>query len=312
MISIFACPRPFTDPLIASIQRKALLSWKQLSSDIEVILMGRDEGVEQTALFFGFRHVRDIEYSPYGTPIVSSIFDTAQKVAKYDILAYVNADIILSPNLLNAVDIALRKWKRFTLFSSPKISNYDAIDLSSDVPIYLQASGHISRDATPHGTDVFVFTKGVYKNIPPFRLGRRLWDTWLMGDAVFRGIPAIDGTEYAPTYHPYDIRSTHIHDFMPISEREQIEREIKGDHYLIEVMLNHSFMHEWYNTPRTRLPYFIDIHGNIQRNKNKISTFRLRWIYFIYKTHPLRRRLGLYRWWKYTDQKHKTGWKLKL
>lgn len=304
MISIFTCPRPFTDESIASIQRKALLSWKQLSSDIEVILMGKDEGVEQTALLFGFRHVQHIEYSHYGTPILSSIFHTAQKVAKYDILAYINADIILSPNLLNAVDQALKKWKRFALFSSPKISNYDAIDLSSNIPIYLQASNHIMRDATPSGTDVFVFTRGVYKNIPPFRLGKRWWDTWLMGDVVFRGIPAVDATEYASAYHPYDIRSTHIHDFMQKSEKEQIEIELMGDNYLKEVKLNMSLMREWYIIHRVNLPYVITKCGLIMKNKNSTSTIRLRWLYLMNKTYHLRRKLGLYRWWKPTTQRH--------
>ena len=48
LITLFSAPKPFTDPHIAMIQRNAVRSWTLLP-DVEVILLGAEEGLAEAA-----------------------------------------------------------------------------------------------------------------------------------------------------------------------------------------------------------------------------------------------------------------------
>ena len=85
MMTIFSIPKPFKGH-INTIQRNAIQSWLQLYPKCEVILFGDDEGVAETAVEFGILHIPEIEKTELGTPLLSSAFDSAQKIAKNQIL----------------------------------------------------------------------------------------------------------------------------------------------------------------------------------------------------------------------------------
>ena len=93
MISIFAVPKPFQGHT-GIIQTNAILSWKKMDN-CEIILMGNDKGVRRFCIEHNFKHIPEIETNKYGTPLISSIFKTAEYKAKHNTLAYVNSDIIL-------------------------------------------------------------------------------------------------------------------------------------------------------------------------------------------------------------------------
>ena len=57
--------------------------------------MGNDSGVREFCSNNQIKHIPDIKSNKYGTPLISSIFKTAMKEAEYNIMAYVNSDIIL-------------------------------------------------------------------------------------------------------------------------------------------------------------------------------------------------------------------------
>ena len=51
--------------------------------------------------------------------------------------------------------------------------------------------------------DYFVFKKGLFKqDLPPFLIGRTLWDPYLVYYAKEKGCELIDITHDAPVYHP--------------------------------------------------------------------------------------------------------------
>ena len=47
LITAFTAPKPFTNPHIATIQRNAIQSWIHLGSEVEVLLMGDEEGMAE-------------------------------------------------------------------------------------------------------------------------------------------------------------------------------------------------------------------------------------------------------------------------
>lgn len=301
MITLFACPKPFKDPLITSIQRKAIISWLQIDPSIEILLMGEEEGISEVCREFGLRHIPDISYSPFRTPLLSSLICQAEAVAKHKILAYVNADIIISKNLLPAVQTVARRWKKFLIVSSPYIVEYDKITEPNDIA--KNALFFIVQEPTLCGADLFIFSKGIYPKIPSFRIGRRLWDVWLMGYATFRGIPAIDATRFLLTFHPNDISSSHVHDKLDHDSMLKLwQSELFPHHYLDEIKINQSIMKDWYSISRVLLPYYIDENGVIHSRFNSYwdhPVVQLWKTYVLERTFRIRRKLGLYRWWRH-------------
>ena len=78
LITLFSAPKPFTDPHIATIQRNAIKSWTLLP-DVDVILLGDEEGLAEAADELGVKHIPDVARSESGTPLISSMFHLARE-----------------------------------------------------------------------------------------------------------------------------------------------------------------------------------------------------------------------------------------
>ena len=46
-LTLFTSPKPFTNPHIAVIQRNAIRSWLNLGAEVEVLLLGEEEGLAE-------------------------------------------------------------------------------------------------------------------------------------------------------------------------------------------------------------------------------------------------------------------------
>ena len=60
LVTLFTLPKPFEDPHTSLIQTNAIASWAQLP-DTDVILMGNEFGIEETAKEFGTQHAATIK-----------------------------------------------------------------------------------------------------------------------------------------------------------------------------------------------------------------------------------------------------------
>ncbi|MDP3449830.1 MAG: hypothetical protein Q8R87_04570, partial [Anaerolineaceae bacterium] len=106
-LTLFTAPKTFTNPHIAMIQRNAIRSWLQLGSEVEVLLLGDEEGMAQEAEKLGVRQIKEIKRNASGTPLISSLFDAARQQNNSPLLAYVNADILLFPDFLSTAEATL-------------------------------------------------------------------------------------------------------------------------------------------------------------------------------------------------------------
>src|SRR5258708_19634012 len=95
-ITLFSAPKPFDDPHIATLQRNAVGSWRHLQ-DAQVILLGAENGMARAARELEVRHIPDVECSPNGTPLVSSMIEQARQNAESPLLCLINKDIIVPP-----------------------------------------------------------------------------------------------------------------------------------------------------------------------------------------------------------------------
>ncbi len=200
MLTIFTIPKSFQGHNNI-IQRNAIKSWMHLKPECEIILFGDDEGFGETAQELGVRHIPFIEKNEFGTPLLSSVFSSAQKLAENNILMYTNADVIFTQDLIEAVQridkstflLCGRRWD---------------LDVKKEIDFTNNGwSGKllemVKNEGKPHGIsgmDYFIFPRNLV-NMPAFAVGRPGWDTWLIYNMRSRRIPVIDATEATTVIH---------------------------------------------------------------------------------------------------------------
>ncbi len=215
LITLFSAPKPFNDPHIAMIQRNAIRSWTLLP-DVEVILLGEEEGLAQAAKELGVKHIPHVTRNTNGTPLISSMFNLARDASQRsnsDLLCIINSDMILMPDF---VEVALESGslllgnrqqavglQKFVLLSQRW--DYDIttpIEFTDGWQNRLRSSvlgqNNLHR---PAGSDFFLFPKSCYQDIPDFIIGRAGWDNWMIYKASQEKWPVVDCTPSVMIVH---------------------------------------------------------------------------------------------------------------
>ena len=200
-LTIVSVPKAFKGKF-ELIQRNAIQSWKALEGNIRIILLGDDEGTAEVAKEFNLIHVPEILRTDQGTPRVDYIFESARKNTSGRWICYVNADIILLGEILEVINKI--SFRRAMICGRRTDIDIDyRIDFSSDVWEKTLIEG-VKRRGVLHGAtgiDYFLHTKNIFKNIPPFALGRTAWDNWILYNCIKNKIPLIDATNMILAIH---------------------------------------------------------------------------------------------------------------
>ncbi|MDO8674959.1 MAG: hypothetical protein Q7K71_02420 [Candidatus Omnitrophota bacterium] len=201
-LTIFSCPKPFKGH-IEIIQRNAVQSWARLSLKPQVILIGDEKGVEEVAREFGIEYIGSIKRNAYGTPLLSSIFETAGQRSRGEFQCYVNADIILTNKIADALEQCPRFFKEFLgVVRRLEINIEKPLDFASDWERQVEGIYRENGKLQDHtAIDCFIFPKGMVDHFPDLALGRPMWDNWFIYDTQRKKIPVIDLTPVLPIYH---------------------------------------------------------------------------------------------------------------
>jgi hypothetical protein len=199
MPTLFTIPRAFTGHA-AIVQDNAIGSWSRLGPDCEIILFGDDAGVADAATRHRVRHMPHVQRNSAGTPILTDVFARAEAAATHSVLCFVNSDIILFEDFLNAVASlsgnALMVSSRFNCGIDERLTFGPNWDRDLRARALSEA-----RMYPAGGSDIFVFRAGLFGEIPPFAIGRGYWDNWLMLRARQRGARLIDATPAVVAVH---------------------------------------------------------------------------------------------------------------
>ena len=200
LLTLFTVPKSFSGH-VGVIQRNAIGSWKQLETDVDVILCGDDDGVSEMAGKLGVRHIPQVERNEYGTPILSSVFHAARAASDTPLLAYVNADIILFHDFVAAA--AQLPQTHLMVGGRWDVELGEQLDFrrswESSLRQTLDATG---VRAPPLWIDYFVFSRdSPLVDLPPFAVGRPHWDNWMIYRARSLGIPVVDATPSVDAVH---------------------------------------------------------------------------------------------------------------
>ena len=205
MITILTTFKPFVGDDDTR-QRNALFSWFALGDEVEVLVFGDPSVPEDIAERFNVVHFPN-NWRDTGMPTVEEAFCIGQRVAKNELLGFINGDIILCADFLKAIRCV--NFKRYLAIGQRLDSDYFAkIDAASPSQI-LEFSLNAKKDGRlrgPGALDYFIFPRGTFTDIPALVPGGRFWDNYMVHFCRTRGIPVVDLTK--------DIQATHQnHDY---------------------------------------------------------------------------------------------------
>lgn len=201
--TLFTVPRGFVGAHSVR-QHNAIDSWLQLEPKPEIMLLGDEENTGLVARKYRLAHAPKVELSPDGVPLISSVFPLAQRRAKFDILCYVNTDIILLQDFADALAQVSQHFRQFLM-----IGQRTNLALNARLKV---GRKHWRRDLTRlaetrgklhnvGGIDYFAFRRGLYERVLPFAIARYCWDNWLVHDAMRRGVPVVDASRKVLAIH---------------------------------------------------------------------------------------------------------------
>jgi hypothetical protein len=200
MLTIFSVPKPF-EGHIGLIQRNAIRSWTALGPTCQVILCGDEWGAEEAAAEFGVDLIPDVERNEFGTPLLSSVFRSAEERATHDLLCYANGDLIFFPDLLDGLRLVADVYERFLVVG-------DATNLDLREALEGDFERDLRRRAAAAGSvrgrqwiDYFVFRRGSIGQLPAFAVGRPQWDNWMIWRARSLRIPVVDASATVLVVH---------------------------------------------------------------------------------------------------------------
>jgi GT2 family glycosyltransferase len=136
--------------------------------------------------------------------MLNAIFERMQDDANEPILGYINSDIILLPGLAEGLAAVRARFDAFLMIAG-------RWNVDEDLPALDFTPGWDERlrdlvlregeQFSPYGIDLFVFSRGLLREIPPFALGSDYWDNYLVMSTRRRGYPVVDATRQVMLVH---------------------------------------------------------------------------------------------------------------
>jgi len=202
MITLFTGPKPFTGP-IGMIQDNAIASWTRLGEGVEVLLLGDEPGIREAAARHGVRHLPQVPRTDHGTPRLDAMFALAREAASHRLLCYVNADVILLPDVWACAGEIAGRFATFLMVGQRWDLDLQASLVFDDTWEERLRSDVAARGRRhpPGGSDYFVYPRTCFEAMPAFALGRAGWDNWMIYHARLQGWPVIDASVTTTVVH---------------------------------------------------------------------------------------------------------------
>ena len=202
-LTIFTAPKPFTNAHIATIQRNAIASWKQLGKDVNIVLLGNGPGIAEAAAEMQVQHIPGVRLNSQGTPIIGSMFDLTRKAYPSQTYMIINTDIIVYPEILASIKQVSGQTGQFLIVGQRwDLDLENRLDYSTGWENRLQEQVRGKGKLHPRGgSDYFIFPESCYKSIPDFAIGRAGWDNWMIYEGRRRGWHVIDATHDIQIIH---------------------------------------------------------------------------------------------------------------
>jgi len=152
-----------------------------------------------------------VDNNQEGTPLVGEAFLSMENWSlSKDIICYVNSDIILMQDFVDALEVVASEFDQFLMVGQ-------RWDIDINYPIDFDTTWELNllvdlesrgKRHQPGGSDYFAFHRGLFKEFPPYAVGRVRWDNWVISTMVECGIPTVDVSQVTTVIHQ-DVRTIH-------------------------------------------------------------------------------------------------------
>jgi len=203
MFTIFSTPKDFSGEFDL-IQKNALSSWRNISDEIEIIILGKSKGAKAAAMAIDALYIPDIPLSDQGTPTIPGLFKFSENNGMHNVFCFLNSDIILSPDFFSSIQTVHSHFGKFLAIGFRyNIDVQSTIDFSikSKSQEFFMTAEQKAVKGSSSAIDLFCFSKGLFKKIPEFAVGRPGFDNWLIWKARRTFTPVIDITNDTKIYH---------------------------------------------------------------------------------------------------------------
>jgi hypothetical protein len=290
MITFVSTPKPFRGH-IAVIQRNAIQSWKLTHPDAEVVLFGKEEGSAAAASELGARHEPEVDRNSHGTPLLSSLFERAARLARHDRLCFLNADILLTDDFVPATArLAQLRARSLMVGHRCDLDVKEPLDFSQ--PDWRDRIRSLARERgklrPPQWIDFFVFPRDLLRGqVPDFAVGRPGYDNWLLWKVRSLGVPVVDATDVVLAIH-----QNHDHSQQGGENTFWNGAEAQANYALLGKGHFATLDNATHRLTRAglRLNYY---HWVAVAKRKALSARSAAWFALLDLTRPLRRRLGL-------------------
>ena len=204
LLTVFTAPKPFgKNPHIDIIQRNCIQVCKNLGDEVELVVVGYEQGIAEVAKEYGVKCYTDVRTTPLGTPLVSSIFELARQANDSPLLSVINADNLILPDYIEAGKRMLEISDRFLMCGQRWDINITEL-LTFSPGWQEQLKNRIRTQGRPLGivgSDFFMFPRKCFTDMPDFAIGRSGWDNWMIYKARREGWMTVDFTDAVTVGH---------------------------------------------------------------------------------------------------------------
>jgi hypothetical protein len=193
-VILFSSPKPRRDDTEA-VQISAFRSWRRVFPKARILLFADGATWEDFAREVGFELAGSLPLSSEKGEVIQFPFEKVSKLAGDGLAMYVNSDILLDPSA-HATAVSLENLPGPWLASARRccLSQWVGPELAKEnewKEFYKRA-----RETGVWGEacamDVFLFRGLSFEAMPPFLIGHRGWDNWMIYNARNQNIPVID------------------------------------------------------------------------------------------------------------------------
>ena len=173
----------------------------RLRPNCEILLCGEEPGVREQAKNLGVKFVSDISRSPSGRPLLNSVFESAEANTDSEYLCYVNTDIILMSDFMDAAQLMCSLRRPFLMVGQRR-----NVFVKETLCFEDGWEGSLRERADKEGTfcpgvDFFLFPRGLWTDMPGFAVGCCHYDNWLPYSARCHGAIVVDATAVVTAVH---------------------------------------------------------------------------------------------------------------
>jgi len=172
--------------------------------DAEVILFGEDEDAAGVAKELGIRHEAHTEKGEGGSNRADYMFARAEAIARHDVLCYANCDIIFLRDFFPALQRVVAAHREFLMVGRrwdieiTRLCEFEHPDWQKQTRELVLRTG---KRRTPDWLDYFVFSRGLFPDLPALVVGRVFWDNWIAWKALEMKKAVVDVSAVVTAVH---------------------------------------------------------------------------------------------------------------